>query len=168
MLKTLARIAGRLERALTVATAVLMAALALLVCWQVFARYVLHSSPFWVEELSVTAMMWIGLLGAAACVWSDSHMSLELVVRRLPAGAKAVLEICVDLAIGVFAGFLSLYGWRLAETTMTSLMSTLPLPLGLTYIVIPVAGVLMILFALARAFTKSVAFFAGRRRSFDA
>jgi len=154
MIKKLSRAADYVERALTIVSAVLMAALALLVCWQVFARYVLRDSPFWVEEVTVTAMMWVGLLGGAACVWTGSHMSLELVVKRLPARARAVVEICVELAIAAFAGFLGANGWRLAALTMTSRMSTVPLPLGLTYVVIPVAAVFMILLALVRVLTK--------------
>jgi TRAP-type C4-dicarboxylate transport system permease small subunit len=154
MVNKLARIAGYVERAITVVAAVLMAALALLVCWQVFARYVLHASPFWVEEITVTAMMWIGLLGGAACVWTGSHMSLELLVRRLPLRVRAVVEICGELAITAFAGFLGANGWRLAAVTMSSRMSTVPLPLGLTYVVIPLAAALMIVLALVRVVTK--------------
>ncbi len=163
MLRKLARVARLCERALTVVTAALLGLLALVVCWQVFSRYVLKASPYWVEELSVTALMWVGLLGAAACVWSDSHIGLELLVRRLPAAARAALEILVDLASGTFVGFLSVYGWRLAQTTMSSRMSTLPLPLGLTYVVIPLAGLFMIFFILARVLTRGIAFFAERR-----
>jgi TRAP-type C4-dicarboxylate transport system permease small subunit len=142
-----------------------MGILSVLVSWQVFARYVLRDSPYWVEELVVTGMMWVGLLGAAACVWTGSHMSLELVVKRLPERFKVVVETIVDLGIGGFAVFLLTQGWVLAETTMSSQMSTVPLPLGYTYIVIPIAGGFMILFAFLRAYLK-IASALGRKGEF--
>lgn len=145
---------NRIERGLTFFTAFCMGILSVLVSWQVFARYVLRDSPYWVEEIVVTGMMWVGLLGAAACVWTGSHMSLELVVKRLPERFKVLVEIIIDLGIGVFAVFLLTQGWVLAETTMSSQMSTVPIPLGYTYIVIPIAGGFMILFAFLRAYLK--------------
>ncbi|MFQ3621159.1 MAG: TRAP transporter small permease, partial [Spirochaetales bacterium] len=136
-----------------------MGLLSILVSWQVFARYVLKDSPYWVEEAVVTGMMWVGLLGAAACVWTGSHMSLELLVKRLPEKVKMYTEILIDLSIASFAWFLITQGYVLAEVTMTSQMSTIPLPLGVTYIVIPISGGFMILFAFFRAYLKIYQFY---------
>jgi TRAP-type C4-dicarboxylate transport system permease small subunit len=156
------RFLDRMERGLTAFVAVIMSALSLIVCWQVFARYVLQKSPYWVEEFSVTAMMWIGLLGAAACVWTGSHMSLEILVKRLPESAKVWTEILIDLTIGLFSWFLCTQGWVLAESTMTSRMATIPLPIGISYIALPVAGGIMIVFAFVRAIKKVTAHYSGR------
>lgn len=157
------RLIDTLERLLIVVVAVLMSALALLVCWQVFARYVLRASPFWVEELVVTFMMWIGLLGAAALVWRGSHMSLELLTKRLPEGAQPWAEALTDLVIAAFAAFLAVQGWVLASATMSSAMATVPLPVGVSYLVLPLSGVLMIVFALARAARTLTVHISGRR-----
>jgi TRAP-type C4-dicarboxylate transport system permease small subunit len=100
--------------------------------------------------------MWIGLLGAASAVWTGDHMSLELLVKRLPKQFGLWTEIIIDAAIGVFAAFLVAQGWVLTAATMSSTMSTIPLPLGLTYIVLPIAGVFMIVFAFARVFVKTM------------
>jgi TRAP-type C4-dicarboxylate transport system permease small subunit len=157
------RFFDRLERGLIVTVGVLMSGLSLLVCWQVFSRYVLQASPFWIEELVVTAMMWIGLLGAAALVWRGSHMRLELLVRRLPDAAKPWAEAVTDVIIAAFAAFLTQQGWVLAAATMSSTMATVPFPVGVTYLALPLAGLLMIGFALARAARTLARHFAGRR-----
>ncbi len=150
-----ARIIDRLERVLTGIAAAIMGVLALIVCWQVFARYVLQKSPVWVEEFSVTAIMWIGLLGAAAAVWTGDHMRLEWVTKRLPKRYGLALEILIDAAIGYFAAFLLSNGRLLTEATWTSRMSTIPLPLGLTYLVLPIAAAFMIAFAALRILRKA-------------
>ena len=156
-MQRIARVVDLVERALTFTVAVLMGALAVVVCWQVFSRYVLRASPYWTEELAVLGLMWIGLLGAAAGVWRGSHMSLELVVRRLPRVAQICAEVAIDVAIGIFAWFLCTQGWVLAEATMTSTMSTLPMRVGVSYLVLPIAGGLMIAFAALRALRRIVA-----------
>jgi len=143
-----------MERVLTAITAALMGFLSIIVCWQVFARYVLQKSPIWVEEFSVTAIMWIGLLGAAGAVWTGDHMRLEFVAKRLPASFGLVVEILTDAAIGAFAVFLMRNGWALTQATWTSMMSTIPLPIGLTYLVLPVAALFMIFFSIIRIADK--------------
>jgi TRAP-type C4-dicarboxylate transport system permease small subunit len=152
----------RAERLITAATAVIMIILSVLICWQVFSRYVLHSSPFWIEEMSVISLMWIGLLGAAACVWTESHMSLELVVSRLPETFRIWLRAATDIVIGVFALVLCERGIFLVQKTMSGTLSSLPLAVGYTYLVLPIAGGLMVLFAGIRAVTGVSRFYAER------
>jgi len=160
--KLVMNILDRLERFITFATAVMMIILSALICWQVFSRYVLNASPFWIEEISVISLMWIGLLGAAACVWTESHMSLELVVSRLPETVRIWLRAATDIVIGVFAFFLCERGIFLVQRTMGGTLSSLPLAVGYTYLVLPIAGGLMIVFAAIRAIAGVTRFYAGR------
>ncbi|MFA5853072.1 MAG: TRAP transporter small permease [Spirochaetales bacterium] len=148
------KIIAKTERVLTAIAAALMAVLSIVVCWQVFARYILQKSPIWVEEFSVTAIMWVGLLGAAAAVWTGDHMRLEILTKKVPKRFGVVVEILIDVAIGYFALFLFTNGLILTEATWTSQMSTIALPIGLTYLVLPIAAALMMLFAFFRIVAK--------------
>jgi TRAP-type C4-dicarboxylate transport system permease small subunit len=121
---------------------------------------VLNFSPFWIEEISVISLMWIGLLGAAACVWTESHMSLELVVSRLPEAVRVWLKAATDVLIAVFALFLLERGIFLVQKTMSGTLSSLPLAVGYTYLVLPLAGGLMVVFALIRAVGGVVRYYA--------
>lgn len=154
MQTAIGKVIGYAERVLTAICAFLMGILSLIVCWQVFARYVLQKSPVWVEEFSVTALMWIGLLGAAAAVWTGDHMRLELLTKRLPKNGGLVLEVLIDAAIGYFSLFLFKQGMNLTSATWTSQMSTIPLPIGITYLVLPVSAVIMVIFAALRIVSK--------------
>jgi TRAP-type C4-dicarboxylate transport system permease small subunit len=165
VLEHLMNILDRLERLITVTTAVIMIVLSALICWQVFSRYVLNSSPFWIEEISVISLMWIGLLGAAACVWTESHMSLELVVSRLPETLRVWLRVATDIAIGAFAFVLCERGIFLVQRTMSGTLSSLPVAVGITYLVLPIAGGLMVIFAATRAVTGVTRFYAEKGRS---
>ncbi|HYH03275.1 MAG TPA: TRAP transporter small permease [Bacillota bacterium] len=142
----------KMERILTGFTAVIMLVLSILICYQVFARYVLNNSPFWIEETSVIGMMWIGLLGAAGCVWTDSHMNLELIVSRLPQAMQAWTRGIVYLIVGSFSWFLLTQGSFLVNELKTATLSTMPsVSLGFSYLVLPVSGFIMVLFSVIKA-----------------
>ncbi len=155
MRKDLWRIVNRFERILTGFIAVLMVIVTIVVCWQVFDRYVLHKSPYWAEEFSVTAMMWMGLLGAAGAVWTGNHMRLELLTKHLPARFGLVLEILIEGAIIYFSYFLFKQGIELVSAMWTSQLSTIRLSIGITYIVIPISAGIMILFAILKIVEKA-------------
>jgi len=152
----------RAERWITATTAIVMIILSALICWQVFSRYVPNSRPFCIEEISVISLMWIGLLGAVACVWTESHMSLELVVRKLPETVRIWLRALTDMAIAGFALFLCDRGIFLVQRTMSGTLSSLPLAVGYTYLILPIAGGLMVLFALVRAISGVSRNYAGK------
>src|SRR4030042_2113682 len=90
------------EKIITAFSAVMLGILSILICAQVFARYVIsrfitNINVFWIEEISVTIMMWIGLLGAAGCVWTDSHMSLNLFLEKIPVKIKIWIKVLIDI-----------------------------------------------------------------------
>lgn len=153
---------NRCERIITGITATIMFIISVLICYQVFARYVLKNSPFWVEETSVTGMMWIGLLGAAACVWTDSHMNLELVVGKLPKTAQVWMRALAQVIVGLFGWFLLQQGAFLTSELMDATSATIPVSLGVTYLVLPISGGLMVVFAFVKAIKGLVDFYNGK------
>ena len=36
-----------------------LVAMMLIICWQVFARYVLHAAPSWTEQSALYLMLWL-------------------------------------------------------------------------------------------------------------
>ncbi len=81
-------------------------------------------------------------------------MRLEFVTKKLPKAWGIVVEILIDASIGAFALFLFKHGLVLTQAMWESQMSTIQLPLGITYLVLPVAAVFMIMFALLRVTVK--------------
>jgi TRAP-type C4-dicarboxylate transport system permease small subunit len=147
---------NRLERAITAVTAVILGLLALLVGWQVVARYVFHSGQFWAEELALVAMMWAALLGAAGCIWTDSHVRLRILIEGLPASVRLWILTVVDGIVLWFALLIIKEGISLVQRTMGGRMSALGIPIGTTYYVLPAAAVLMAIFALVRGLNRVV------------
>lgn len=149
------RILGGVERVFQAMTGVLIGLLTLFVSWEVFARFVLHSGQYWAQEASLIAMSWIGLLGAAAAVWSDGHISLTLVADRLPEVGKRILRAFSDLAVAGLSLVLFITGITLVEGTMGGTWSSIPIPIGYTDMIVPVTAAIMFLFSLVRFVRKA-------------
>ncbi len=86
-----------------------MAALAFL---NVVTRYFIKYSFAFTEELEVSAMVWLTMLGAASAFKRGTHLRLLFFLERLPAGTRRavevglmVLSLCLFLAIGILSLF---------------------------------------------------------------
>ena len=154
LLKKMTTWLDRLERVITVVTGAILGFIAFLVTWQVVARYVFHSGQFWVEELALLAMMWAALLGAAGCIWTDSHVRLSLLLSWLPPTVRLWILTLMDGLILWFAIMMIKEGLFLVQRTMGGQMSALPIPIGTTYTILPGAAALMVVFTLVRAIKR--------------
>ena len=150
------RFFDRLERVITAITAGILGLLACVVSWQVVARYILRSGQFWAEEFCLVGMMWAALLGAAACIWTDSHVRVTIILSLFPARIRVWIIVLTDGIALWFAFMIFKEGLFLIERTMGGEMSALRIPIGTTYYVLPVSAFLMFLFTLVRAVKRIV------------
>ncbi len=81
--------------------------------WLVFGRYVLNSTPTWVEQVSMILMVLITFPVAAACVRDNSHLSVSFLRDALPARFGASLAIISYVAMVVFGCFMLMGGIEL-------------------------------------------------------
>src|SRR5512136_2366080 len=159
MLQRVTKWLDRLELVITAITGGILGLLTLLVGWQVVGRYVLRVGLFWADELTVVAIMWAALIGAAGCVWTDSHIRLNLIIDRLPAAMRLWILTLMDGVIVWFAYLMLKEGITLVQRTMSGTMSALKIPIGTTYYVLPGAAGLMIVFASVAALNRIVKFY---------
>ena len=144
------RFLDRLERVVTAVAAAILGLLTLVVGWEVFARYVLLSGQFWAEEFCLVAMMWAALLGAAACLWTDSHVRVTFTLSFFPAKLRSGVLALMDVVILCFAFIFFKESLLLIQRTMGGQMSALKIPIGATYFILPLSAFLMLIFTAAR------------------
>lgn len=78
---------------------------------QVILRYVFSSAIFWVEEVSVMALIWLAWLGIVYLWLTRAHIAVDLVSEVLSPPARRRLEMAIDclaLAGGVAITIMSL------------------------------------------------------------
>jgi TRAP-type C4-dicarboxylate transport system permease small subunit len=119
--------------------------------WAVFTRYVLNSAASWPEPTAVLLTIMLTFIGAAACYRRRQHMHIAYFTSLLPGPAQRLSAIASELIVGAMAMFMAYYGANLVEATWYNTIGDFPfLSVGVTYLPIPVGGVLLLLFVIER------------------
>ena len=85
-----------MDKSLSIACAVLLSFMTILVLIQVFSRYVLNSPVAFTEELVRYSLIWTGFIGAAYAFSTREHMSLTLVRDKFTGKAHTALLVAID------------------------------------------------------------------------
>lgn len=137
-----------IDRILAISVSALMTILLVTVVWQVFSRYVLKDPSSFTDELARYLLIWVALLGAAYATGKKLHIAIDLLKSRF---SSLWLDRFIYILIGLFAFFtLIVGGWRLVDITLSlnQTSSALQMPLGYVYLVLPISGVMIILYVI--------------------
>ena len=146
----LARLAATVRLVNGYVLTVLAFALVVCVVWQVLSRYISPRPSTVTDELARFMFMWIGLLGAAQASAYKQHLAIDLLAMKLQGSAKRALNVVIECCIIAFAALVMIKGgWELTVKTFANNQVTpaLQWPMGYVYMVVPVAGALMVFFA---------------------
>jgi TRAP-type C4-dicarboxylate transport system permease small subunit len=117
----------------------------------VFMRYVVNAPASWPEPASVLLMIAFSFVGGAAVYRANVHIAVQALVDRAGPPAQAVLRRLVDLAMTLTAVFMLVWGLQLVRTTWHQVISEFPLlSVGVTYLPVPIGGLLTLLFIVER------------------
>lgn len=135
------------------AVGLIVAVLVVMVFSGVLARYLFNYSLAWSDELAGLCFVWLTLLGSVAALRRRSHMTMGFFPRFFgPRGQRAV-GLYVMAAILFFLVFMIREGLILTRATLSDESPVLHLPIGLYYLALPVAGLLMTAYALRQGVT---------------
>lgn len=115
----------------------------------VFARYVLGFGAQWPEPIAILMMVLFTFFGAAAAYRAGAHIAVQMLTDRLPPPLQRACAGFVHLAMLAVSVFVLVYGFKLVEGTMGQTLSELPwLPVGITYLALPLGSLVTLLFVL--------------------
>jgi len=115
--------------------------------FQVMMRYVFNSPLTWAEETVGLIMIYFGLIGGSLGIYYCLHISLEYFLKKfLKKQEKLIRYIEIFLYIG-FAFIEIIYGVQLMKLTRFSVLPATNLPVIYSYLALPIAGIIMTLFA---------------------
>ncbi|MCK5551925.1 MAG: TRAP transporter small permease, partial [Deltaproteobacteria bacterium] len=115
-----------------------------------FFRYVLNASISWYDEFAGYLLVWVTFLGAVLALDRGRHIGFETLVERFPLLAQKVAMTIVYLLLITLQVVLVYYGWILTTRLSGETAITLPVPIGLVYVVIPTTGAMMLLICVMR------------------
>lgn len=139
-----------IDRVLAVLCIVAFTLLVAIVSWQVFTREVLNNSAPWTEEAARYTFVVLAIFAAAYVFSERGHIAVTMLVEKLPFAGQRVWSIVLELIVMFFiiAVFI-IGGSRLASGSWTQASSTLPLTLGQVYLVLPIAGAIILFYSVA-------------------
>ncbi len=82
--------------------------------YTIVARALLVPTAEWVLELPMELLVVAAIYGSGALVSRDRHLSVELVVRRLPDRWRRFVSLTVRLALALLCAFLAERSWAAA------------------------------------------------------
>ena len=143
-MKTLRAILTRLLNILAGASFIVMV---VLTCWQVFTRYILSNPSSWSEELVSYMFAWMSLLGASIVTSERGHMNIPILVEMTSPAVQRLLNCLGEIIAFLFSAIILVFGGiQIASLAMGQMTSSLGVPIGIFYIVLPLCGVLNMLF----------------------
>jgi TRAP-type C4-dicarboxylate transport system permease small subunit len=117
----------------------------IIISTNVILRYVFNSGISWTEEISTNVLMTaFTFLSMAIGVKMDSHINVNLIPKRAPQWITTVLFKLKYLVLSVIGFILSYYGVLLILGIKGRIASIPVLPAYLQFIMIPLAGVLIL------------------------
>jgi len=115
----------------------------------VFARYVLGFGAQWPEPIAILLMVIFTFFGAAAAYRAGAHIAVAMLTDRLGVPQQKACRIAVNVLMLVVSLFAVVYGSKLCLETMGQTITALPwMPVGVTYLPVPLGGLLTLLFVL--------------------
>ncbi len=117
----------------------------------VFMRYVVNSPASWPEPAGILMMVLFSFIGGAAAYRARAHIAVSTLLNMLNGANRARMERAADVGMGIVALFMIKWGVLLCQAVWQNTIAEFPgLSVGVTYLPIPAAGVVMLLFVIER------------------
>ena len=164
MIQTLDRVRKFLDITLQTVCALLLIALTIDVSWQVFCRYCLNSPSAFTDELARFLMIWLGMLGACLLFGKNGHLALNLLLIRLSAASRRVLQCVIHLMVLAFVFAAMGHGGAiLMQRIMFQSSPAMHIPMGYIYSILPISAVLISIYMVLNIYDV----LSGRTASFE-
>jgi len=114
-------------------------------CWGVLTRYITDQPAAWSGEVAGIAFAWLVFVGAAAGVKYGAHISIDMLVVRMPTTPRRVLVVLADALVMAFLLTLLVLSVQFSIDAWGDPTSVLRLPRTVTYSSVVVGSFCMVL-----------------------
>jgi hypothetical protein len=120
----------------------------LCVQWQVIGRYVFNDTPTWAEALAMLIVLFVTAFGLGVGVRDAGHIGMESLIVLLPEKWRIRLELLIHALVAVFGYLMVQSGWMWASAKWQEKKPMLPVPDGIDYVPVIIAGGLIFIFSI--------------------
>lgn len=140
---------------------VLLVAMVVLVFLNVVLRYGFNSGIHWSEEISLVIVIWFTFIAMALGVKESLHINVDILPKKLPKGFFITLDCIRDLLVILIGGIMIYYGWKLTLNGAKSFLPATQIPNSINYVVLPIAGIFIVLYAVVHLYDDILKFKGG-------
>jgi TRAP-type C4-dicarboxylate transport system permease small subunit len=145
------KILDYLEKILEFIASLFLAAMTIIIFYQVVSRKGFNITPSWSEGVALLLMVWFGFVGMYIGIKRDAHLRIEIVYKKMPRWFQAGADLFNNLLLLIWGSILTVYGWRLADKVGgRSSLSFIPLTASYLYGVVPLVGVCIVLYSITK------------------
>lgn len=127
----------------------LIVVMVLLVLWQVIARYILSSPSSFSEALTRYLFVWLVLVTSTYAFGCREHMRIEVLLSSMSERIRKYVNIGIEVVTIIFSACIMTFGGSvITRMQMVQTDSSLHIPMGVIYSIIPVCGVIIIFYCI--------------------
>ncbi|SEF87428.1 TRAP transporter small permease [Vibrio hangzhouensis] len=125
-------------------TVPLMAALLVVLTWQIGTRWLLNDPSLWSEELARVLFMYMSLIGCAIAIKRGTHVNITFFSDKLPQTIRFSLVIALELAVLVSIFAIIYLGYQHVQRTAFFELITLGISSKWMNYSLPLGGLFMV------------------------
>lgn len=149
---TMHKLRAAIMKILGVVITLLFILMTLVGTYQIVTRYFFNRPSTISEELLTYSFTWMSLLASTYVFGKRDHMRMGCMADKLTGPARRYLEVFIDALSFFFAGVVMVYGGiSITKLTMIQITASLRISMGWIYIIVPIAGLLIMVFSVMNA-----------------
>lgn len=125
-----------------------IAAIAIIIPYEVFGRYVLGKMSIWSNEFSQYALVWASMMGGAVGLKRGYQVGITTLTDRLPPRAAKRVQVVGYSIVLVFLVLITYFGMDQTWMNRNQTSSTMGIPMSYPYAALPVGFFVMIFLTL--------------------
>ena len=120
-----------------------VAAIAIVIPYEVFGRYVLGNMSTWTSEFSQYALVWASMLGGAVGLKRGYQVGITTLTDSLPPFFSRLVQGVGYLCMLVFLALMTYYGIEQMLMNVTQTSSTMGISMSIPYSALPIGFFIM-------------------------
>lgn len=134
--------------------------------YEIVMRELFGGPTIWTNEITSYLLVWFGLLGVVYAYDKGTHVSVDIVYRRLGVRLQGFFDLITTILMLLFALCVCIYGykyWWLGYSKGWKHFGMLDVPISYTRIALPIIGLLLV-FQLVLTLYERIGFLTSIRR----
>jgi TRAP-type C4-dicarboxylate transport system permease small subunit len=138
-------LAGTVDKVVNRILALFIGVMTLVIFTQVMLRYLANFSLSWSEELCRFMSLWVIFGGLPVLLHRGGMTAFDIISTKLKGWKARAVAVIISVGLLVFLYFLLVGTYPLMLRQFRQTATTLPIPIGLVYMIMPISAVLSVL-----------------------